>query len=112
MSGPVFTSKRHDTAMSPVLLFAPPEGTIRSLTDTGVTVKFIARMPGETTPKIESPAVVLDTWTVRYDPTPTDVDTIGAFDVEVEALWADGKKATFPTEGFLQWVIVPDLDNA
>jgi hypothetical protein len=108
----VFESKRHDTGISPELTFTPPAGVTWDLTEAGLTVKFIARLPDAPTPKINAAAVVTGPWTVRYDPTATDVDTIGAYDVEVQATRSNGKKFTMPTVGFLQWVIHPDLDNA
>lgn len=108
----VFKSKRHDTAVSPRPTFTPSEALDWDLMEPGVTVTFIMRLPGATVPKINAPATVVGPWTVRYDPEPEDVDTIGTYDVEVEAVRADGRKLTLPTEGFLNWTIGPDLDNA
>jgi len=55
-------------------------------------------------------------WTVRYDPVPADVDTIGAYDVEIEVIRPNGKKVTFPTDepsepGSLAWRIGTDLNH-
>jgi len=112
LASAVFKSKRHDTGFSPEITFTPPAGTTWDLAEAGVVAKFIARTPDSATPKIMGNAVVTGSWTVRYDPKPADVDTIGAFDVEVSIVRANGKQVTMPTEGWLSWVIGPDLDDA
>lgn len=112
MPSQVFQSKRHDTATSPQPTFTPPAGLDWDLTEAGLTATFIARLPDSATPKIEAAAAVVGPWTVRYDPVPADVDTIGAYDVEVEIVRANGKKLTLPTVGWLSWVIGPDLNDA
>lgn len=111
MPSNVFKSKRHDTGISPEPIFTPPTGLAWDLSETGIAAKFIARLPNASEPKMIGSAEVTGPWSVRYDPTPTDVDTIGAFDVEVEITRANGKKITLPTEGFLSWVIGTDLDD-
>lgn len=108
----VFKTKRHDTGVSPVLNLTPPTGTTWDLTEAGITVRLIARLPTANSPKMNGPAVVTGPWQIRFDPTATDVNTLGAYDVEVEITRANGKKITLPTEGFLSWVIGADLDNA
>lgn len=112
MSSSVFYSKRHDTGTSPVCDFTPPAGTTWDLNEAGITAKFIARLPDATVPKMNGAAVVTGPWQVTYDPTSMDVDTIGAYDVEVQITRSNGKTLTFPTQGYLSWVITPDLDNA
>lgn len=108
----MFKSKRHDTGVSPVIDFTPPVGVSWTLEETGMAVKLIARLPTSPTPKINATAVVVGPWSIRYDPTALDVDTIGSFDVEVQATRQNGKKVTLPTEGYLSWVITADLDDA
>lgn len=76
-----------------------------------MTAKFISRLPLTSFPKIESAAVITGAWQVRYDPIPPDVNQLGTFDVEVEFTRSNGKKVTMPTEGFLTWIIGPDLNN-
>lgn len=113
MPSQVFESKRHDTAVSPRVTFTPPADAVNwDLQEVGLVATFIARSPEEAAPKFTGACVVLGPWEVRYDPTPTDVDTIGVFDVEIEVVRPDGKKVTLPTKGFLSWVIGPDLNNA
>lgn len=120
MPSKLFKSKRHDTGSRPVLDLTPPDGVTWDLETVGVTVKFIARLPGDPTPKMDAAPVVTGPWQVRFDPDPEDVDTIGLYDVEVEATPTDGKKITFPTDdpadaaatGRLFWQINSDLDDA
>jgi hypothetical protein len=113
LTGKVFKSKRHDTAVSPQPTFTPAEGLPFDLMSPGgATAMFIVRLPNQPAPKFKKPATIVGPWTVRYDPEPSDVADIGAFDVEVEITLANGKKLTLPTEGYLSWVIGPDLDNA
>lgn len=112
MPSQVFKSKRHDTGMSPEPMFTPPAGLSWDLEEAGITATFLARLPDAPAAKISGPAQVIGPWTVRYDPTPEDVDTIGAYDVEVEIVRSNGKKITLPTEGFLSWVIGTDLNNS
>lgn len=115
-----FESKRHDTGSRPVIDLTPPAGVTWDLNTAGVTVKFIARLPSASTPKMSSAPEITGAWQVRYDPSPTDVDTIGLYDCEVEVTSPDGLKITFPTDdpadpaatGRLYWKINSDLDNA
>lgn len=113
----LFKSKRHDTLSSPALTLTPPTGTTWNLQEAGVTAKLIARLAGQPTPKINGSCVVTGPWTVRYDPTATDVNTIGLYDVEIEVTRANGKKLTFPTDDpgepeALQWRIGTDLNDS
>lgn len=108
----VFKSKRHDTGISPQMTFTPAAEVEWDLEEAGIAAKFIARLPSSGSPKMNAAATVVGPWTVRYDPTETDVDAIGAYDVEVEITRSNGKKITLPTEGYLSWVIAADLDDA
>ena len=112
MPSQVFESKRHDTAVSPRVTFTPPAEVDWDLQEAGIVAVFIARLPAAPAPKIIGQAEVTAAWAVRYDPNPEDVDTIGAYDVEVEITRANGKKLTLPTKGWLSWVIGPDLDDS
>lgn len=113
MASKVFKSKRHDTAVSPTATFTPADGLPFDLMSPGgATANFIVRLPKDAAPKFKKPAVITGPWSVRYDPVDTDVADIGLYDVEVEIILANGKKLTLPTEGYLQWQITADLDNA
>lgn len=120
MPSQTFKSKRNDTGSRPVVDLTPPAGVTWTLQTAGVTIKFIARLPDAVTPKMDGAPVVTGPWQIRYDPTATDVNTIGLYDCEVEVTPTDGKKVTFPTDdpadasatGRLYWKISSDLDNA
>ena len=113
MSSPIFRSKRHDDAISPEITFTPPAGVAFDLQEAGMTALFIARLPTANTHKIRAAAVITGAWTVRYDPSKADVDTIGTYDVEVSFVRANGKQFTLPTEKDknLKWIIDTDADN-
>ncbi len=112
MPSAVFKSKRHDDGISPVIDFTPPAGLTWDLTEAGIAAALIARLPDAASPKMNAAAVVTGPWQVRYDPTATDVNTIGAYDIEVQITRSNGKKISLPTNGYLSWVISADLDNA
>lgn len=112
LASKVFKSKRHDTALSPSISFTPAQGlSFDLMSPAGATASLIARLPTQPEIKFKKPAVITGPWSVRYDPDPEDVAEIGSFDVEIEIILASGKKLTLPTEGYLSWVINPDLDN-
>jgi hypothetical protein len=113
MSSPIFKSKRHDDGVSPEITVTPPAGLGFNLQEAGMTVFLIARLPDAPAHKMRGQAVVVGPWTIRYDPTKADVDTIGTYDVEVSAVRSNGKQITFPTEkaNNLKWVIDSDADN-
>ena len=113
MPSQVFKSKRHDTAIALPMTFTPPAGLNWNLQTAGVTMRFIARLPNATSPKVVSTEVTATApWACQFAPVAADVDTIGSYDVEVEVTNSSGKKLTLPTEGWLSWVINPDLDNS
>lgn len=113
MSSPIFKSKRHDDGVSPEITVTPPPGLTFTLQEPGMTVFLIARLPAAPAYKMRGQAVVTGPWTVRYDPSPTDVDTIGTYDVEVSAVRSNGRQITFPTEKEknLKWIIDSDADD-
>ena len=49
---------------------------------------------------------------VKWSPQASEVDTSGAYLVELQAVFADGTKATFPSSGTETLQILDDLDNA
>jgi hypothetical protein len=114
MASNVYESKRHDTRIRLVIDLTPPAGIDWDLTEPGMEATFIARLKTDPAPKVEAPAEISGPWQIAYEPTPEDVDTIGAYDVEVECVGSDGRKLTFPTKGstFLSWVIGTDLNDS
>ncbi len=113
MPSPIFKSKRHDDAVSPEITFTPPPGLGFDLTEPDMTAIFILRLPTAPNPKARKPCVITGPWSVRYDPDPEDVDTIGTYDVEVSFTRSNGKQFTLPTEKEknLKWIIDSDADN-
>ena len=100
-----FTIKRNDTAPSYAVLL-----------DTGVslataTVKFIMTLKGETTPKVDAAALVIDgpTGSVRYDWVAGDTDEEGIYDAEWEITYANGRKQTLPDDDYLEVIVKADL---
>jgi hypothetical protein len=112
-----YLSKRHDTAIRIPVTLTPPANATWHLQTPGTTATFIARVRDATTPKVQGEMVITGEWTAYYEPTSTDVDTIGLFDVEVEVFPSGGpKKITFPTDdpgtaNALTWRIGTDLNN-
>lgn len=79
---------------------------------TGTTVRFKMRAYGQSgTPKVDQPATTVDAvgGIVRYDWALVDVDTSGWFEAEWEVTYADGRKATFPTQGYDLGYLWPDV---
>lgn len=62
-------------------------------------------------PKIEAEMEVVEAakGTIRYKWQPTDTDTPGTYDLEVEVQWKDGGKQTFPPKEYSSVAILPSL---
>ncbi len=77
----------------------------------GATVKLIMTLKGETVPKVDAEAVVVDgaTGSVRYDWADGDTDTEGTYDAEWEITYGDGRKQTLPDNDFEEVIIGRDL---
>lgn len=117
MASKLFRSKRNDTGSRPVVDITPPVGATWTLQTASVSIKFIARLRDAPSPKMNAAPIVTGPWQIRYDPTASDVNTIGEYDVEIEVTPPDGKKVTFPTDdpgdpASLVWRIGTDLDGA
>lgn len=103
------TLKRNDLLPTLDVTLEAPAGTPVALT--GATVKFIMRLPGAASAKIDSAATVLDAdaGTVRYTWTGANTDTAGLYQAEFEVTFAGGAKRTFPENEYLYINILPDL---
>lgn len=96
------------------------EATLKDATGTVVSllsisgVRFIMRLPGAATPKVNAAASVVDAagGKVRYDWLLIDTDAPGVYEAEWEVTFTGGKIQTFPTPGYNEVEIVGDLDTA
>jgi hypothetical protein len=103
-----FYIKRNDTSPSISATLAS-DGTAVDLT--GATVKFIMRLPGATSAKVNTAATVVSAadGTVRYDWVAANTDTAGLYQAEFEVTFAGGAKRTFPADDYLYVSVVTDL---
>jgi hypothetical protein len=92
----LFRLRRGDAAKTPV--------DVSTLTEPDIQIRI--KHKGTTTaPTVGDISAIVDDGTealrglVRYDPTPSDVDTEGVFEVEIVTDRA-GIEATFPVQGF------------
>lgn len=78
---------------------------------TGCTVKFIMKLLGGTTAKVDAAATVMSAadGEVRYSWGATDLDTVGIYRGEFEVTDSGGLKRTFPSTGYVAIVVSDDL---
>jgi hypothetical protein len=50
--------------------------------------------------------------TVIYTPVAGDTAVAATFNAEVEVIWSDGGKETYPNDGFFKLIVVADIPNA
>lgn len=82
---------------------------------TATSVKFIMRLKGSTTVKVNATGTIADpvNGVVRYDWLAVDTDTPGSYEAEWQVIWSDGDKPqTFPTLTYHTVDVLADLDNA
>lgn len=80
----------------------------------GAAVSFLMRRHGETgSPDVTGSATILDgtACTVEYETAAGDLDTVGIFDVEWEAVWGLSQRLTFPGAGYDVIEVVQDLNE-
>ena len=75
------------------------------------SVKLIMTPDGDSTPKVNATATIVDSTNndVRYDWGANDTDTAGLYNAEWEITYADGKKQTYPAGGYLKIRVFADL---
>lgn len=107
-----FSIKSHDL-LPPIQAALLSDAVPVDLT-TALSVKFIMKLNGGTTTKINSAAVVVDAINglVRYDWKSSDTDTPGNYQAEWEVTWPGPKKQTFPTLTYHSIAVLADLDGA
>lgn len=79
----------------------------------GATVRFVMRAHGADTAKVAAAAEVVgdgSTGEVRYEWQAADLDTPGVYRAEWEVTYTGGAVETFPADGYITVVVVPDLD--
>jgi hypothetical protein len=79
---------------------------------TGADVRLILKTKGVTpTIVVDQPCTIVDALQgqVEYEWAPADTSTVNTLDGEFEVTWADGEITTFPTSGYFEVVINPDL---
>lgn len=104
--------KRNDREPSvSAVLWAGTDPAALTTALTGATLKFIMRLRGGTTTKVNSSATIVSAAarTVRYDWAAGDTDTAGEYDAEFEVTTSGGKKYTFPNGKHLEVQITEDL---
>jgi hypothetical protein len=77
------------------------------------TIKLKMRVKGSIgDPKVDGVMTVTDAAAgkAEYEWQPTDLDTVGLYDVEFEITWADLGVETVPNDGYLELEVVDDLD--
>lgn len=105
----VYTIRQGSTA--PSLTITPERQDGSTIDVTGATVRFLIRDVNLTTPLLIATLQVLQTNPAkfRYTPSPGDTGTSGEFLGEVEVVYNDDTRESFPTTGFIPITIVPSL---
>lgn len=99
---PGFTIKRGDRLPTLLVDLRDGEGEPADLTE-AQTIRFIMRLPGDTTLKVSSTAVAVvgdpTAGRVEYEWEAADTDTAELYEAEFEVTYtASGKKQTFPND--------------
>lgn len=79
---------------------------------TGATVRLILKTKGATpTVVVDEPCAIVNALTgeIEYEWAPADTASVNTLDGEFEVTWSDGEITTFPTDGYFEVAIVPDL---
>lgn len=101
--------KRGDTAPVPVMTVKDSEGVPVSLA--GATVLFIMAAKRTREVVLSRVATVTDAAAGKVSLTwqPGETDTAGEYDVELQVTYAGGAIQSFPTRGYIQCTVIPDL---
>ncbi|ALY08076.1 GDSL-like lipase/acylhydrolase [Bacillus phage vB_BhaS-171] len=81
---------------------------------TGATVRFLMAKKGSVTPVVNAEAEIVDALNGKVKYTLKDTDTLekGMFNAEFQVEFADEKRKTFPSEGYLMVHINSNLDGS
>ncbi len=118
MSSLKFQIKRHSTRPQFRVSITKKNsaGVVEPFPLTGATaVRFLMRLAGQTSLKVDAAGVIEDEdgGVVRYDWVPTDTDTPGVYEGEIEITYVDPDNLTIPTnQKFFSITVYEDLDDA
>ncbi len=119
MAGLKFQIKRHSTRPQfrvSITQKNPVTGVVEPFPLTDATaVRFLMRLQGGTSLKVDAAGILEDIpgGVVRYDWVPTDTDTSGVYDAEIEITYVNPDNLTIPTnQKFFTITVSEDLDDA
>lgn len=112
MSATTFYIKKGDRL--PVLGVTLLDATATAQDVTGATVKFAVRRKGRSTTLLDASATVVTaaSGVVQYEWVDGDTDTLlgeGTFEGEFQVTLLNGKKATFPSDGYIPIIVLADV---
>lgn len=102
--------KRNDTKGMISCSLIEGDGSAADLS--GASVKFMMRLEGRPSPKVNAAAVVLgdpSQGVVSYQWLEGDTDRAGDYEAEWQVTYADGRVATFPSDGYIPVRITADV---
>lgn len=104
-----FYIKQNDT--SPGILATLQDASGVAINLVGATVRFHMRELNTGTTKVNALATVVTAASgiVRYSWIAADTNTVGSFQGEFQATYADGKIETFPNDGYIPIEITDDI---
>ena len=104
-----FFIKQNDTSPAIQATLSDASGTAIDLS--GSQVRFHMRAIGDTTVKVDAPAIIsdADNGITYYNWQAVDTDTIGSFEGEFEVTFSGGEIETFPNNRFIQIEITDDI---
>jgi hypothetical protein len=107
----LLTIKRGDTAPPYLvrLTYVAEDGTVTPVNLTGAAVKVLGQGDTNGMPTINRAATGDDQGEVRMDWQTGDTAVAGRFRTEIQVTFPDGSVLTFPADGYLDVVVVPDL---
>lgn len=110
MSDYDFQIKRGDRL--PTIQASLTDGSGAAVNLTDATVKFLMRPRTSATPTVNAAAAIVGTATagvVQYAWSAGDTDTAGEYLAEFEVTFLDGRKASFPSDGYTRVRVLPDV---